>query len=313
MTEKSDKFTGRRGQKFKKSMINSIIRLQQRFRSASVDNSKNINKNFETKTGNKLNPDTVINNAHKTNKKSSFYTKNSNDDDPSKHGGKMDNFHADLDENKKNTSGQKKIFFQQPVNSKSQQFNSANEGVDVEEEKNEDVSLKLEFGYLDYIKLFLPDFLYNSRKKRLFKNGKEMINRKLDLINIIETMNELEKLKNLLFDENQHYIFELIPKPVMFDKKIIELNQKDLEELGKKIENRNFSLEDLGVDLEDEKNNKKKVRDNLILTCNGRFWMKKSERQKEHNFQQALINIKYKKNPDIIDQRLVELLDFGEN
>jgi hypothetical protein len=105
-----------------------------------------------------------------------------------------------------------------------------------------------------------------------------MINRKLDLINIIETMNELEKLKNLLFDENQHYIFELIPKPVMFDKKIIELNQKDLEELGKKIENRNFSLEDLGVDLEDEKNNKKKVRDNLILTCNGRFWMKKSER-----------------------------------
>jgi hypothetical protein len=54
-----------------------------------------------------------------------------------------------------------------------------------------------------------------------------MIDSKLDLVNIIEAINELEKLKMLLFDLNQYSIFEHMPKPLLFDKKIIEIEDKD--------------------------------------------------------------------------------------
>lgn len=95
-----------------------------------------------------------------------------------------------------------------------------------------------------------------------------MINQKLDLVNIIETMNELEKLKMLLFDENQYYIFEHIPKPILFDKKIIELNEKDVEEIEKDLGAKRETM-DLNLDGDGKK---KKKRTNTILTCNGRFW-----------------------------------------
>ena len=40
-------------------------------------------------------------------------------------------------------------------------------------------------------------------------------------------MMELEKLKQLFFDENQYFIFQHLPKPIMFDKLIYKVRKKE--------------------------------------------------------------------------------------
>ena len=42
---------------------------------------------------------------------------------------------------------------------------------------------------------------------------------------------------------------------------------------------------------------------------NAQFWQRISKEEKEQNFKMALTNVKMKKNPDIIDQRLVQILE----
>ena len=44
-----------------------------------------------------------------------------------------------------------------------------------------------------------------------------MIQSKLEIRYVIHCLNELEKLKLLLFDEDQYYLFEHIPKPYLID------------------------------------------------------------------------------------------------
>jgi hypothetical protein len=44
-----------------------------------------------------------------------------------------------------------------------------------------------------------------------------MIQNKLEIRYVIHSLNELEKLKLLLFDEDQYYLFEHIPKPYLID------------------------------------------------------------------------------------------------
>lgn len=141
----------------------------------------------------------------------------------------------------------------------------------------------LQFNFFDYVKIWLPDFIYSSRKKRLFMNAMNMINRKLDVINVIEVMNELEKLKIILFDKNQYYIFEHIPKPILFDKKLIELNNKDIEDLEQKLTKRQIGKainrlffkqkEQEKIDTEPTAANGRLVDSKKeVLTCHARFW-----------------------------------------
>lgn len=157
-------------------------------------------------------------------------------------------------------------------------------------------------------------------------NAMSMINRKLDVINVIEVMNELEKLKIILFDKNQYYIFEHIPKPILFDKKLIELNNKDINELENKLTNTEIrKFRNQGI-LRDETGDAQNLSmtpqhgrlldtKKEVLTCHARFWQKKTDIEKEYNFRQALEKIKYKENPDYIDQRLIDLLlaDFEDH
>ena len=49
-----------------------------------------------------------------------------------------------------------------------------------------------------------------------------MIDEKLEIRYVIHSLNELEKLKMLLFDEDQHCVFERIPKPFLIDGVIAE-------------------------------------------------------------------------------------------
>ena len=44
-----------------------------------------------------------------------------------------------------------------------------------------------------------------------------MIMSKMEISTVIQSLNELEKLKLLLFDEDQYYLFEHIPKPFLID------------------------------------------------------------------------------------------------
>jgi hypothetical protein len=39
----------------------------------------------------------------------------------------------------------------------------------------------------------------------------------MEMNSVIQSLNELEKLKLLLFDQDQYFIFEHIPKPFLID------------------------------------------------------------------------------------------------
>lgn len=55
---------------------------------------------------------------------------------------------------------------------------------------------------------------------------------------VIKSLNELEKLKVLLFDEYQYYIFEHIPKPFIIDENALkdeEDQEEEVQEQGKNI------------------------------------------------------------------------------
>ena len=128
-----------------------------------------------------------------------------------------------------------------------------------------------------------------------------LIDQKLNINNFINAMNELEKLKMLLFDENQYFLFEHIPKPILCDEELIELNQKDKVE--KKLDKESIKKQ-MSI-----KGRKNKVE--TILTYNAHLWQRRSNRQKEKNFQIALQRLKDKVDEEgnVIDQRLIDILE----
>lgn len=66
-----------------------------------------------------------------------------------------------------------------------------------------------------------------------------MIRNKMEMSTVIKSLNELEKLKLLLFDKYQYYIFDHIPKPFLIDANAIKDEDEDDEEIigddGKRI------------------------------------------------------------------------------
>ena len=69
----------------------------------------------------------------------------------------------------------------------------------------------------------------------MYKKSKELLNEYIDLKKIIARLQDIDKLKNILFDEQQRYFFDLIPKPEILPQK---LNGK-----SRKIESKSFSIE----------------------------------------------------------------------
>lgn len=115
-----------------------------------------------------------------------------------------------------------------------------------------------------------------------------MIQEKLDIRNLIKSLNELEKLKLLLFDRDQYCLFEHIPKPILFDKRTF-----------------------YGLD----KSSPKEPNDSekFLMTHGSTFWEKKNDATGiEKGFNDALVRLRKKKEPNVIDQRLIEIMDdFG--
>ena len=90
-------------------------------------------------------------------------------------------------------------------------------------------------------------------------------------------MMEVEKFKQLMFDFNQYSIFEHLPKPIVYDKHIFKREEHYIGEY------RLSHMED--------------------------FWRKNPDSRGEEAVNElAITNLKKKKELDVIDERLLELL-----
>ena len=110
-----------------------------------------------------------------------------------------------------------------------------------------------------------------------------MIQQKIDIRYVIKSLNELEKLKLLLFDKDQYSLFEHIPKPILFEKGML------------------FGVGDKSNGNDEEK---------FLLTNGSGFWNKDiGSKNVDKNFGDALRRIRKKENPNVIDQRLIAIIE----
>ena len=119
---------------------------------------------------------------------------------------------------------------------------------------------------------------------------------------LIRSLNELEKLKLLLFDEEQLFLFEHIPKPLLIDPDAVldgDDDESELEEDG-------FNQQAKGA------SDSKKKKSELLLSNDRGFWQKtKNLDQIQQNFEDALDKIQKKgKDMNMIDERLFNALNI---
>ena len=119
----------------------------------------------------------------------------------------------------------------------------------------------------------------------------------MNMENLITALNELDKLKMLLFDDYQYCIFEHIPRPYLFDAEAARRTQ-ETEEMS-----RSSSKTSL------KKCKKKMKKRGEILMSNTNFWGNDmNEEEKLKNFNIALDHIKKRSDNNVIDRRLLEIL-----
>jgi len=106
-----------------------------------------------------------------------------------------------------------------------------------------------------------------------------MIKKKLDVRNILYTMMELEKLKLILFDPDQYFMFQHLPKPIIFNKFIY-------------------------------KNDPKNINSNeFLLSHMTTFWNKSLKKRYGCRKTASVNRILDKPCWDLIDERLMEMMD----
>lgn len=136
-----------------------------------------------------------------------------------------------------------------------------------------------------------------------------MIRSKMEMSCLITSLNELEKLKLLLFDDNQLFLFEHIPKPFLIDPAGQDDDDDEEEEASPAKEGEE------GKDKK-KKNKKKKKKpkskNDMLISSNKGFWQKQENSEESfENFNQALDAIKQKGDKmNIIDERLFNALNI---
>lgn len=125
-----------------------------------------------------------------------------------------------------------------------------------------------------------------------------MIQTKMEMKAVIQSLNELEKLKLLLFDEDQYYIFEHIPKPFLIDPNAAKPSKKEVKDNPDLL----------------SKSQTLKQKQEIIMSKN-EFWEKNnSMEEKIRNFTKALNNIRNKEDLNVIDKRLLAIMNqFGDD
>lgn len=115
-----------------------------------------------------------------------------------------------------------------------------------------------------------------------------MIQNKLDMDTLLTAFNDLEKLKLLLFDEDQYHVFDHIQKPFIIDESLATTrNNKP------KIEDSNNEDQDDG-----------------IIVTNKNYWNENVDFDKKlKRFSESFSNIQSKIQKNPIDLKLIELLN----
>lgn len=181
--------------------------------------------------------------------------------------------------------------------------------------------LKFYVSWIDSFKFLIPSSLYNYSKRNLYLKGKKMIQRKLDMDTMIKAFCELDKLKALLFDEDQLCIFERIPKPFLIDGNVATWNPSTAKLLNSGAAKKDSPPSSLSSSSDSDSNSssskvetQEKRSDRNIIITNKRFWEKDECLDSAiDKLNKAIYNIQTKesrglsKNP--IDKKLLEILN----
>ncbi|EWS72479.1 transmembrane protein, putative (macronuclear) [Tetrahymena thermophila SB210] len=86
---------------------------------------------------------------------------------------------------------------------------------------------KIKYNFYDYFKqLFAKSLQNNDNRAKLVQKGMQMIEQQLDITYIINKLNEIDKLKAVIFNKDQLKIFDCIPKPIVSDEQLFNKQQK---------------------------------------------------------------------------------------
>ncbi|KAL4437723.1 hypothetical protein ABPG74_012398 [Tetrahymena malaccensis] len=158
--------------------------------------------------------------------------------------------------------------------------------------------------FVDKIK-YLLKIKFNKQQQLKFSMDK--ISERLDIIFIIKKIVEIDKLKMILFDQNQLKIFEYLPRPIIkFDPYTIEendklkLEQKRIKNL-ERIKDGNHSIQENNCS--EEANNVHELWQHALIESDKPYF------QKVHEAAKAYENLCKKESKDVYDMRLLQFLD----
>ena len=72
---------------------------------------------------------------------------------------------------------------------------------------------KFNFGFMKYLKMKLKFKKNLTNEEKLFMKAQQQINFEMDITHILRKIQEIEKLKKILLNENEQYLFDLLDKP----------------------------------------------------------------------------------------------------
>ena len=84
----------------------------------------------------------------------------------------------------------------------------------------------LKINYWEFLKNFLLSLCKNKKSNcnyNRIKKAKSLISKKLDVSYLLKKFYEIDKLKMLLFNENQYHLFEYLAKPVILKNSEVDL------------------------------------------------------------------------------------------
>ncbi|KAL4507262.1 hypothetical protein ABPG72_002055 [Tetrahymena utriculariae] len=90
----------------------------------------------------------------------------------------------------------------------------------------------MKISFLEYLKLcFWPFNTEIKRKKKIIDFSVDKLYYHIDLLHIIQKLLEVDKLKNLLMDDDQIKLFEYLPKPTIYEQDVLlEQNNDQLQQ-----------------------------------------------------------------------------------
>ncbi|KAL4470302.1 hypothetical protein ABPG74_011913 [Tetrahymena malaccensis] len=103
-------------------------------------------------------------------------------------------------------------------------------------------NLKIGFQYI--ISKITINRLFKTEYNQFINKATKMINNDLDIYNILEKIQQIDKIKNIIFDQYQRTIFQYQPKP------IIQLDQDQKQKLDKQMHRKSIFLPEKGILLE---------------------------------------------------------------